>query len=177
MRGKHGRKGLWHGELQNCQGEYLMSIFFWSTKMFHTDGQHNHSHFSETLRHKKEPTCLKLLSVADGSGDQAPKPHHSNELCGKSLLIPPWHLSCLGRCLGLTWRFFSAGSGIVHPATIIPQPCCCGKWGLWGHPSCFTSGELWLGGGGGKGQEETGRLRGWLVTDTVLKGRLYELVW
>jgi len=43
---------------------------------------------TETLRHKKEPSCLKLLNMADGSGDQAPKPHRSNELLGKSLLIP-----------------------------------------------------------------------------------------
>lgn len=85
--------------------------------MSHTDGQHNRSHFSETLRHKKEPTCLKLLSMADGSGDQAPKPHCSNELRGKSFLIPLWHLSCLGRCPGLTRRFFSAVSSIIHPAT------------------------------------------------------------
>lgn len=39
-----------------------------------------------------------------------------------------------------------------------------------------TSGELWQG-GREKGSEETGRLGGWLVTDTVLKRRLCELVW
>lgn len=97
-----------------------------------------------------------------------------------SFLIPPWHLSCLGRCPGLMWRFFAAGSSIIYQQPIPQQSCCCGKWGLWGHPSCFTSGELWQGGRErerGKGFEETGRLGEWLVTDTVLKGRLCELVW
>lgn len=109
-------------------------------------------------RHKKEPTCLKLLGVADGSGRQDPKQQQAprNISPDPSTSVLPLQRPRAGGKIFLSWPQH-------HPPCNQQQ----GKRRLCGRPRCLPAGELREGAGVG----------GWLVAVTVLKGRLCELAW
>lgn len=87
--------------------------------MFHTDGQHNNSHFSNGDNGAQiRANYLKPRSMVSGSGDW--EPSFATAMASSVNSPHPTtsqYLLCLGRRPVLPWKFSPAGSGIVHPTT------------------------------------------------------------
>lgn len=114
--------------------------------------------------------------MVDGSGDQAPKPHGSNKLPPHPTMtsILPRQMSRADVKIFCSWlqhhlpsnQYHNSPAAVANKASegihLVSPQVSCGREG---------------GRERGKGLEEIGSLGEWLVTDTVLKRRLCELVW